>query len=237
MNDILIIIPTYNESENISNIIDKINLLNRDYDILVVDGKSTDNTQKIVEDIMINIDNVYLINQSKKNGIGGAYCEGFRFAIKKGYKKIVQIDSDLSHNPCDIPRLIEKSIDYDLIIGSRYVKGISIINWPISRLFLSYFANMYAKIITGMNINDCTGGFKCIDINILKSINLDKINSQGYSFQIEFNYLTYLKKFKIIEIPIIFKDREYGSSKMSKRIIFEAAYLVPLLKFKSIFRI
>ena len=234
MNNILIIIPTYNESDNISIIINKILTINPDYKILVVDGKSTDNTSTIVNDLKKNNPNIYLISQVIRNGIGGAYCEGFLYAIRNNFKKVIQIDSDLSHDPKDIPRLIEKSDEYDLVIGSRYVNGISIVNWPISRLFLSYFANVYAKLFTGMNIQDCTGGFKCINVDILKNINLDKINSHGYSFQIEMNYLTYIKKYKIIEIPIIFKDRLYGKSKMSKKIIVEAIFIVPFLRLKSL---
>ena len=236
MSKILVIIPTYNESENISKMISDTKSVSENYHILVVDGNSNDNTVDIVKKIISKSDNMFLIQQNKKNGIGGAYCEGFSYAIKNKYLKVIQIDSDLSHNPIDIPRLLEFSDNYDLIIGSRYINGISIINWPISRLFLSYFANVYAKLITGMNINDCTGGFKCINIEILKNINLNKINSQGYSFQIELNYLTYCNNYKIKEIPIIFTDRKYGQSKMSKRIIFEAIYVVPLLRLKSLFK-
>ena len=236
MNKILVIIPTYNESENILKIISDINNLNENYQILVVDGNSDDDTINIVEKIIIKNDNISLIKQIKKNGIGGAYCEGFKYAIKNKFSKIIQIDSDLSHDPKDIPRLLRSSNNYDLVIGSRYINGISIINWPISRLFLSYFANIYAKLITGMSINDCTGGFKCINVDILKKINLEKINSQGYSFQIELNYLAYCNNYKIKEIPIIFKDRKYGNSKMSKRIIFEAIYIVPLMRLKSFFK-
>ena len=236
MNKILVIIPTYNEAENISKIISDINNLNKNYHILVVDGNSNDNTINIVEEIIIKNDNISLIEQIRKNGIGGAYCDGFKYAIKNNFSKIIQIDCDLSHDPKDIPRLLEFSDNYDLVIGSRYINGISIINWPISRLFLSYFANIYAKFITGMNINDCTGGFKCIKVDILKKINLEKINSQGYSFQIELNYLAYCNNYKIKEIPIIFKDRKYGVSKMSKRIIFEAIYIVPLMRLKSFFK-
>ncbi len=143
----------------------------------------------------------------------------------------------MSHNPNDIIRLLDESKSYDLVIGSRYINGIRIINWPLTRLALSYFANFYAKIITGLNIYDCTGGFKCIDINLLKSINLNNINSQGYSFQIEMNYRAYIKNFKIKEIPIIFTDRTIGSSKMSKRIIIEAVFIVPMLRLKKLLKI
>ena len=147
---------------------------------------------------------------------------------------MIQIDADLSHNPNDIPKLLNESSEYDLVIGSRYKSGINVVNWPLSRLFLSYFANVYSRLITGLPIKDSTGGFKCYDIKVLKSINLNKIKSSGYSFQIEMNFITWCKNFKIIEIPIIFYDRAVGESKMSKKIIFEAIYMVPFLKFKKI---
>ena len=234
MNENLVIIPTYNEINNIEFIINKITSLNIDVDILVVDDNSPDKTHEKVDFLKKNISNLYLIINNKKSGIGKAYIKGFEFAISKNYSKIIQIDADMSHNPNDISRLLKSSKTYDLVIGSRYINGIRIINWPLSRLALSYFANLYAKIITGLNIYDCTGGYKCIDIDLLKSINLNSINSQGYSFQIEINYRAYIKKFKIKEIPIIFTDRTIGKSKMSKKIIIEAIFIVPMLRLKKI---
>ena len=235
MKKVLVIIPTYNESRTIRKIVEKIFIINREYSILVVDDSSPDGTREIVEQLQLDYKNLFLLNRSKKEGLGVAYCSGFKWAIDKGYDKVIQIDADLSHNPNDIPKLLNESSEYDLVIGSRYKSGINVVNWPLSRLFLSYFANVYSRLITGLPIKDSTGGFKCFDIEVLKSINLDKIKSSGYSFQIEMNFITWCKKFKISEIPIIFCDRTVGESKMSKKIIFEAIYMVPLLRLKKFF--
>ena len=229
---ILIIIPTYNESKTIKKIVDRIFLINNEYHILIVDDASPDGTRLIVEDMQKYNSNIYILNRKEKSGLGTAYCAGFKWAIKNNYEKVIQIDADLSHNPDDIPILIDSSIDYDLVIGSRYKSGINVVNWPLSRLFLSYFANVYSRIITGLPIKDSTGGFKCFNINVLKSINLDEIKSSGYSFQIEMNFITWVKKYSIKEVPIVFSDRSVGESKMSKKIIFEAIYMVPLLRIK-----
>ena len=237
MNKNLIIIPTYNEINNIELIINKIIDLDINADILVVDDNSPDKTYEKVKDLKKNFSNLFLIINNKKLGIGKAYIKGFEYAISKNYSKVIQIDSDMSHNPNDIIKLLESSNSYDLVIGSRYINGIRIINWPLSRLALSYFANLYAKIITGLTIHDCTGGFKCIDVNVLKSLNLSSINSQGYSFQIEINYRAHVKKYKIKEIPIIFTDRTIGKSKMSKKIIIEAIFIVPMLRLKKMFNL
>tara|TARA_B100000427_G_scaffold11374_1_gene9434 strand:- start:3820 stop:4539 length:720 start_codon:yes stop_codon:yes gene_type:complete len=237
MNKNLIIIPTYNEINNIELIINKIIDLDINADILVVDDNSPDKTYEKVKDLKKNFSNLFLIINNKKLGIGKAYIKGFEYAISKNYSKVIQIDSDMSHNPNDIIKLLESSNSYDLVIGSRYINGIRIINWPLSRLALSYFANLYAKIITGLTIHDCTGGFKCIDVNVLKSLNLSSINSQGYSFQIEINYRAHIKKYKIKEIPIIFTDRTIGKSKMSKKIIIEAIFIVPMLRLKKMFNL
>ena len=237
MNKNLIIIPTYNEINNIELIINKIIDLDINADILVVDDNSPDKTYEKVKDLKKKFSNLFLIINNKKLGIGKAYIKGFEYAISKNYSKVIQIDSDMSHNPNDIIKLLESSNTYDLVIGSRYINGIRIINWPLSRLALSYFANLYAKIITGLTIHDCTGGFKCIDVNVLKSLNLSSINSQGYSFQIEINYRAHIKKYKIKEIPIIFTDRTIGKSKMSKKIIIEAIFIVPMLRLKKMFNL
>ena len=231
---ILIIIPTYNESKTIEKIVHKIFSISGDYNILVIDDGSPDGTRSIVENLQQANPNLFLLNREKKSGLGTAYCAGFKWAIKHGYAKVVQIDADLSHNPEDIPLLLDNSNQYDLVIGSRYKSGINVVNWPLRRLFLSYFANVYSRIITGLPIKDSTGGFKCFNIKVLESINLDKIKSSGYSFQIEMNFITWVKKYTIKEIPIIFCDRSVGESKMSKKIIFEAIYMVPLLRIKKI---
>ena len=235
--NVLIIIPTYNESKNIQLIIDKITSIDEDYSILIVDDNSPDKTSDIVRNLMIANPNINLLNRKSKQGLGTAYCAGFKWAIDNNFDKVVQIDADLSHNPNDIPSLIEESCNYDLIIGSRYVNGINVVNWPLSRLMLSYFANVYAKFVTGLPIYDSTGGFKCHNINVLKSIDLDKIKSTGYSFQIEMNFIAWCKGFSIKENPIIFCDRTIGESKMSKKIVFEAMYMVPILKIKKILRL
>jgi len=234
---VLIIIPTYNESLTIEKIIDKIFSISLDYSILVVDDGSPDGTSDIVLRLKENYKNLNLLTRKKKLGLGTAYCTGFIWAIDNKFNKVVQIDADLSHNPNDIPKLLNESESYDLVIGSRYKTGINVVNWPLSRLFLSYFANIYSKIITGLPIYDSTGGFKCFNIKVLKNIDLQNIKSTGYAFQIEMNFLTWLKKYTIKEIPIIFYDRSIGTSKMSNRIIFEAIYMVPLLRIKKILRL
>ena len=234
---ILIIIPTYNESETISTIVRKIFKINDSYNILVVDDNSPDGTSLIVSNLQKEFSNLFILNREKKEGLGLAYCAGFKWAIKNNYSKVVQIDADLSHNPQDIPKLLSESNDSDLVIGSRYKSGINVVNWPLRRLFLSYFANIYSKLITGLPVYDSTGGFKCFNINVLKSINLEEIKSSGYSFQIEMNFKAWVKGYRITELPIVFSDRSIGKSKMSKKIIFEAVYMVPLLKIKRILRI
>jgi len=237
MNKYLIIIPTYNEKENIAIILTEILNLNNNFNILVVDDNSPDGTSNIVEEFILSNSNIHIIKRNNKGGLGSAYIEGFKWAIDNNYNYVMQIDADLSHNPKDLIRLMNKSNNYDLVIGSRYIKGISIVNWPLSRLILSYLANLYARIIIGIPIKDVTGGFKCISVNILKSINLDKIKSEGYSFQIELNYLAWMNNYTITEIPIVFTDRTLGTSKMSKTVIFEAIYMVPYLFFKKIFKL
>ena len=233
MNKNLVIIPTYNESQNIDKIIDMIDGLELGLDFLIVDDNSPDGTADIVKNL--GKDNINLIVQESKSGLGTAYKKGFQWAIDNNYEKIIQIDADLSHNPNSIPELIKGSDKYDLVIGSRYINGINVVNWPMSRLLLSYLANKYVKFFTRLKINDSTSGYKCINIRVLKEINLKKVKSQGYSFQIEINFLASVKRFKIKEVPIIFHDRTVGESKMSKRIILEAIFMVPKLALKRLF--
>ena len=235
VNESLIIIPTYNENENVAKIINLIFKNNKDIDVLFVDDNSPDGTSDLIK--TFNDKRIHIIDRKFKMGLGSAYIAGFKWALIKKYKYVIQMDADLSHDPSDISRLLKESSNFDLIIGSRYVNGISIVNWPLSRLILSYFANMYARIITGIPIKDVTGGFKCFSINILKSIDLNEIKSEGYSFQIELNFLAWINNFKIKEIPIIFTDRKLGKSKMSRFVIFEAVYMVPYLLIKKIFKI
>ncbi len=233
----LIIIPTYNERENIKHLIEEIFKLLPEVNILVIDDNSPDKTYEVVEEISKNDSKVFLIKRSTKLGLGSAYIEGFKWAILNNYDVVVEMDADFSHQPSDLVRILEKIKEgYDLVIGSRYISGVNVVNWPMKRLLLSYFANLYARIITGIPIKDLTSGFKAIRINALKSINLNSIKSNGYAFQIEVHFKIYNKGFKVVEIPIVFYERRSGNSKMSKRIILEAAIMVWRLKFLKLFR-
>lgn len=233
----LIISPTYNERENIEELIKKFHTHASECDILFVDDNSPDGTAGLINKIRDNDPQVELIVREKKLGLGTAYCRGFEWAIEHGYDRVVQIDADLSHNPEDIPRLLKKSMECDVVIGSRYINGVNVVNWPLRRLMLSYFANIYARLLTGLPIADSTGGFKCFNTKVLAEIDLNQIKSEGYAFQIEMNFLAWRKKFKLCEIPIIFVDRTVGKSKMSKKIIYEAIWMVPKLGLKRLFRI
>lgn len=236
----LIIIPTFNESENIELIINKILLLNDSNDILVVDDNSPDGTSKIVSDLKKeNIDRIFLIVRDNKLGLGSAYKEGFNWALNKNYSYIFEMDADLSHDPDEIENLKDLLInsDSDVAIGSRYLDGVSVVNWPLSRIFLSYFANIYVRIITGMPIKDATSGFIGYTNESLSSLNIDNIKFNGYAFQIEMKFKLWKKNFKLREHQIIFVNRKSGKSKMDKNIIFEAIFGVIRLKLNSIFKI
>jgi len=232
---ILVISPTYNEKENISSLIKEIFKLNININILIIDDNSPDGTADIVKSMMKNNNKIKLLEREAKMGLGTAYCLGFQYAIDHNYEYIMQIDADMSHNPKDILKFINIIKNHDVIIGSRYIDGVNVINWPMRRLLLSYFANFYARIITRIPIFDMTGGFKCLKIEVLKKIDIHRIKSQGYSFQIEMNFLAFNKGFKIKEIPIVFHDRTVGQSKMNSNIILEAIFMVPRLFFRKIF--
>ena len=234
---VLAISPTYNEKKNISELINRISKLPLDIDLLIIDDNSPDGTADIIKTIMSENKSIHLLEREKKLGLGTAYCEGFQWALERGYDLIVQIDADLSHNPDDILRMVEMSNSSDLVIGSRYSGGVNVINWPMRRLLLSYFANLYAKLLIQFPIKDSTGGFKCFQRKVLESIDLKMINSQGYSFQIEINFLAWIKGFKIKEIPIVFTDRTVGESKMNRGIVIEAIWMVPKLLIRKIFNI
>lgn len=222
----LVIIPTYNESENIELIIDEVLKQSEVLEILVVDDNSPDHTADIVKKIQQDNNRIHLLEREGKLGLGTAYVAGFKYALSHGYDLVFEMDADFSHDPEMLPLMLKQMDKYDLVIGSRYIQGINVVNWPLRRLILSYLAAQYVKIITLMPIHDPTGGFKCFRREVLESINLDEVMSDGYSFQIEMNYRTWLKKFKIKEIPIVFTDRRSGESKMSKRIIREAIFMV-----------
>ncbi|MBT3217169.1 MAG: polyprenol monophosphomannose synthase [Candidatus Marinimicrobia bacterium] len=231
----LIISPTYNESKNIANLIQKVNSINPDYHMLIIDDNSPDGTGDLVESLQKKYNNIHLEKRPGKAGLGTAYCFGFQWALEREYDIIVQMDADLSHNPDDVPGLIEKLGEADLIIGSRYVHGVSVVNWPIRRLVLSYGANLYTRIITGLPVKDSTGGFKAWKREVLGSIDFEKVHSQGYSFQIEMNFRSWCNGYNIHEHPIIFVDRTIGESKMSKAIMIEAIFMVWKLKLRKIF--
>ena len=230
------VIPTYNESENINELISKISSLDIDIDILFVDDNSPDGTADKIKEMM-NKYSIFLIERKGKLGLSSAYIDGFKWALKKEYNTVIQMDADLSHNPSSIPNLLKEIGKYDLVIGSRYLTGINVVNWPLRRLILSYFANVYAKIITGVGVKDLTGGFKCFKSEVLESIDLDRISSEGYSFQIEMNCKAKYRGYSIKEVPIIFIDRTVGKSKMTKKIIFEAIWMVPYIRIKNFFGI
>jgi len=229
---ILIVIPTFNEKDNIKKLIPMIMKFLPAADLLVVDDKSPDGTGAAVKVIMKRNKRVKLIERAKKLGLGTAYVEGFKYALARKYDIIFEMDADFSHDPSYLPVFIEMLKTNDLVIGSRYLKGLSVVNWPLRRLLLSKLANLYAKIITGLPLTDLTSGFKCYRSSVLKAIDLDKIHSDGYAFQIEMHYKVWEKSFKIKEIPIIFVDRHAGSSKMSRKVILEAAWIVWKLKLK-----
>ncbi len=232
----LIIIPTYNELENIQKMIPEIfGLYENNLDILVIDDNSPDGTGRFVEELSKNNNRVKIIRREKKSGLGTAYVEGFKFALKNDYDFIFEMDADFSHDPKEIRNFLKAVKDYDLVLGSRYIAGISVVNWPMRRLILSYLANLYTRIITGLPVKDATGGFKCFRNKVLKSINFEKVKSNGYAFQIEITYKAWKNGFSVFEIPIIFIDRTTGTSKMSKRIVREAIFMVWKLRLRSIF--
>lgn len=234
----LIIIPTYNEAHNIERLIEKLMEIKHDVDVLVVDDGSPDGTAENVKKAQdIYNERVSLIERQGKLGLGTAYVTGFKYALEKGYTYICEMDADFSHDPEDAEKLIDevKSGNTDLAIGSRYANGISIMNWPLSRLILSYCANIYARTITGLPVFDTTAGFKCIHRNVLETISIDRISSNGYAFQIEIHFRAWRAGFNLREVSIVFREREEGVSKMSKAIVREAIWKVWALKFQSIF--
>lgn len=238
MNDSIVIIPTYNEIENIELIIRAIFSLEKSFDILVVDDNSPDLTQLKVKELQNKFDNLYLEVRTEKSGLGTAYIHGFKWSLAHNYDYIFEMDADFSHNPKDLIKLYNACCmdGADMAIGSRYIKGVNVVNWPLSRVLLSYLASIYVRIITGMKIQDTTAGFICYKRKVLESMELDKIKFIGYAFQIEMKFRTFVNKFRIVEIPVIFTDRTRGESKLSKGIISEAVFGVIKMKINSIFK-
>ena len=235
MAESLVIVPTYNEKDNIQTVVERVNALGIDIDILVVDDNSPDGTAEIVKELQTKYENLHLMERVGKLGLGSAYVAGFKWALKRDYEYILEMDADLSHNPFDIPRLINRAKEgYDVVIGSRYCNGVNVIHWPIKRLILSYGANKYTRMVTGLPIKDCTSGFKCYRREVLESIDLERIKSSGYSFQIEMKFRAWKKGFSLVEVPIIFEERSEGRSKMTKAIIYEAVFMVWKLKILSL---
>ncbi len=232
----MVVVPTYNERDNIERLADDILAQHESIEILIVDDNSPDGTGEIVDRIAAVNPRLHVLHRPRKLGLGSAYREGFRLALDKGADYIIEMDADFSHDPAMLPVFFEKMKYYDLVIGSRYLNGVSVVNWPLRRLMLSCFANVYTRFITGLNISDCTGGFKCFRREVLESIDLGSIKSDGYSFQIEMNYRCVEHGFRVGEIPIIFIDRHAGSSKMSRKIVREAVFIVWKLKIGSICR-
>ncbi|MCH8554186.1 MAG: polyprenol monophosphomannose synthase [Schleiferiaceae bacterium] len=238
MSEALVIIPTYNEKENIETVIRLVFNQQEEFDVLIVDDSSPDGTRKIVEILMEEFPRrLHLESRKEKNGLGTAYIHGFKWGMAKGYEYIFEMDADLSHNPADLPRLLEavKTNGADLAIGSRYCKGVNVVNWPMTRVLLSFFASKYVRFILGIPIHDTTAGFKCYRRAVLEKINFDKIQFVGYAFQIEMKFKSWKYGFKLVEVPVIFTDRTAGQSKMSTGIIKEAIFGVLKLKLISVF--
>jgi dolichol-phosphate mannosyltransferase len=233
----IVIIPTYNEIENISLIIQAVFELPMPFDVLIVDDNSPDGTGAAVKKLQQQYANLHLMERKIKNGLGTAYIDGFKWCLKEGYHYIFEMDADFSHNPSDLVRLFKACEERTgVVVGSRYVTGVNVVNWPMSRVMLSFFASKYVRFITGMQVHDTTAGFVCYHKKVLQTINLERIKFRGYAFQIEMKFTAWKHGFNVSEIPIIFTDRTRGESKISKGIIKEAVWGVISLKLKSIFR-
>jgi dolichol-phosphate mannosyltransferase len=240
VSDCIVIIPTYNEIENIEKMIRTVFSLAMPIDVLIIDDGSPDGTATIVKELQKKEfpDTLYIVERASKQGLGTAYIAGFNWALSKGYNYICEMDADFSHNPEDLIRLINacKVGSADLAIGSRYISGVNVVNWPMGRVLMSYFASIYVRFITGMNVMDTTAGFKCYSNKVLETIDFEKIRFKGYAFQIEMKFMAWKLGFKLVEVPIIFTDRKNGSSKMSGGIFNEALWGVLTMKFYSIFK-
>jgi dolichol-phosphate mannosyltransferase len=232
----LVVMPTYNERKNLSAIVPRVLAQGPAIHVLVVDDNSPDGTGELADELAAENERVHVLHRPGKQGLGTAYIAGFKWALEREYEYIFEMDSDFSHNPGHIPEFLEAAQEYDLVLGSRYLRGVTVINWPMSRLLLSYFANKYARFVTGLPFTDTTGGFKCYRRRVLEAVDLDAITSEGYSFQIETTFRAWRKGFRIGEIKIVFTDRTEGTSKMSGRIIREAVWKVWWLRLQGVLR-
>jgi dolichol-phosphate mannosyltransferase len=231
----LVIVPTYNERENILKLIDAVLAQSPTIDVLVVDDGSPDGTGAIVDERAASDQRVHIIHRERKLGLGTAYIAGFRWALERDYEFIFEMDADFSHDPQHLPQFLASIENADLVLGSRYRdRKVTVVNWPIGRLMLSYFANVYARFVTGLNVFDATGGYKCFRRKVLEAIDLNDVRSNGYAFQIEMSFRAWRRGFRIVEIPIVFVDRTEGNSKMSKRIVREAVWMVWRLRWWAI---
>lgn len=232
---ILVIIPTYNEIENLGNIVPRVVEQGPDIDVLVVDDSSPDGTGELADRLASDDPRIHVLHRENKEGLGRAYLAGFKWALERDYQYIFEMDADFSHDPKFIPGFLRAVEDADLVIGSRYKDGVNVINWPMSRLLLSKGANLYSHWITGLALTDSTGGFKCFRRRVLEAIDLEAVHSNGYAFQIEVSFRAWKKGFRLVEIPIVFVDRVEGHSKLSKKIIREAVWMVWFLRLKAMF--
>jgi len=230
----LVVMPTYNERANIALIVPAVLAQHPALELLVVDDNSPDGTGEIADQLVAADSRVHVMHRPGKQGLGKAYIAGFHWALERGYDLIFEMDADFSHDPRFLPALIEAAADADLVIGSRYKTGVNVINWPISRLMLSLGANQYARWVTGLPLTDSTGGFKCFRRQVLEAIPLDRVRSNGYAFQIEMSFLAWKRRFRLKEVPIVFTDRVEGQSKMSKKIVREAIWMVWWLRIRSL---
>jgi dolichol-phosphate mannosyltransferase len=236
MEKTLVIIPTYNEKENIEAITSSVLVGHNKVDVLIIDDNSPDGTGQIADKLSHENQRIHVLHRQKKNGLGRAYIAGFKWVLERDYEFVFEMDADFSHDPKYISLFLEKIKKADLVIGSRYLSGVNVINWPMSRLLISYFANRFARIVTGLPICDATSGFKCFRRRVLENLNLDSIGSEGYSFQIEVNFMTWKLGFKISELPIVFYDRQKGTSKMSSKIVREASWLLWKMRVLNLFK-
>ena len=232
----LIIIPTYNELENIQRLLPELMALDPCIRVLVVDDNSPDGTGKLVDEMASENDRISVLHRPGKLGLGSAYVAGFKYALGQDVDCVFEMDADFSHDPAMIPRFIEQIESCDVVIGSRYISGINVVNWPMSRLLLSYFASIYTRLVTGMTIRDTTSGYKCFRREVLENIDLDDVRSDGYAFQIEMNFRCWKKGYRLNEIPIIFVDRRSGTSKLSQGVIHEAVWIVWWLRIQGLLR-